>query len=149
MMWYPQCSTMGASLCFKLSEHLARDLVVSHFASKLEVFQVQIERNGDNVFFYLLFLRLTPFLPNWFINLAAPIINVRFAYFVAATFMGLIPANFMYIELGMTLQSISHDTLEQKGHFVLSQRSMLCLFMLAVLALIPTLFKKRYSQRID
>lgn len=124
--------------------------MIKWFPSKLEMFQKKIELNGDNIFFYLLFLRLTPFLPNWFINLAAPLINVKYIYFAGATFIGLIPANFMYIQAGMTLQSVSHDALENKsGHFVLSYKSMGLLFMLALMSLLPTFFKKRYGNRID
>ena len=145
-----QCSTSGASLCYGLSEYLARDLVIRWFPSKLEMFQKKIELNGDNIFFYLLFLRLTPFLPNWFINLACPLINVRYIYFAGATFLGLIPANFMYIQAGMTLQSVSHDALEgSSGHFVLSYKSMGLLFFMAILSLIPTQFKKRFGDRVD
>eukprot|EP01083_Nonionella_stella_P126498 382893_1 len=143
------CSTSGASLCYGLSEYLARDLVIKYFPNKLEMLQNKIEMNGDNIFYYLLFLRLTPLLPNWFINLAAPILNVRYIYFGSATFVGLIPANFMYIQLGMTLQSISQDTLGNQGRFVLSYKSMACLLMMAIIALIPTFFKKKYTPRVD
>eukprot|EP00484_Ammonia_sp_Unknown_P000321 CAMPEP_0197023194 /NCGR_PEP_ID=MMETSP1384-20130603/3974_1 /TAXON_ID=29189 /ORGANISM="Ammonia sp." /LENGTH=213 /DNA_ID=CAMNT_0042451383 /DNA_START=161 /DNA_END=802 /DNA_ORIENTATION=+ len=140
------CSTTGASLCYAISEYLARDLVIKWFPNKLALLQSKIEENGENIFFYLLFLRLTPLLPNWFINLAAPIINVQFIYFVSATCIGLIPANFMYIQFGMTLQSISQDTLENQGRFVLSYKSMLLLLLFAIMALVPTFFKKRIKR---
>ena len=37
---------------------------------------------------YIIFLRITPFLPNWFINIASPIIGVRIFPFFVGTFIG-------------------------------------------------------------
>ena len=37
---------------------------------------------------YIIFLRITPFLPNWFINVASPVIGVRLAPFYWGTFLG-------------------------------------------------------------
>lgn len=111
--------------------------------------QKRIELNGDNIFWYFLFLRLTPLLPNWFINVASPIINVKYIYFGTATFLGLIPANFMYIQIGQTLQSISQDTLHNSGRFVLSYKNMAFLAMLAIFSLIPTFIKRKYGKQMD
>ena len=49
---------------------------------------VQIRRNQDNLFYYLLFLRITPLLPNWFVNVSSPIVGVPVQQFVLATFLG-------------------------------------------------------------
>jgi len=38
--------------------------------------------------YYLLFLRLTPLLPNWFVNVACPVVGVPLWKFAAATFIG-------------------------------------------------------------
>lgn len=49
---------------------------------------VQIAQNQGNLFYYLLFLRITPLLPNWFVNIACPLVDVKFKYFCLATFIG-------------------------------------------------------------
>lgn len=47
-----------------------------------------MEKHKDDIFNYMVFLRVTPFLPNWFINIAAPVINVPIWPFWLGTFLG-------------------------------------------------------------
>jgi len=54
----------------------------------------------------MLFLRITPLLPNWFINLSSPIVGVPMIYYAGATFVGLIPGNIFHVYTGSTLSSI-------------------------------------------
>lgn len=42
----------------------------------------------DNLLYYMIFLRVTPLFPNWFINIAAPIVEVPFMNFWLGTFIG-------------------------------------------------------------
>lgn len=48
---------------------------------------------------YMLFLRVTPTLPNLFINLASPIVDIPFHVFFLATVVGLIPASFITVRV--------------------------------------------------
>ena len=48
----------------------------------------QAAHHHDDMLWYIIFLRITPFLPNWFINLASPIIGVRVLPFYWGTFFG-------------------------------------------------------------
>jgi uncharacterized membrane protein YdjX (TVP38/TMEM64 family) len=54
----------------------------------------------------MLFLRITPLLPNWLINLASPIVGVPFKHFFFATMIGLMPANVMHVNMGSELASM-------------------------------------------
>jgi uncharacterized membrane protein YdjX (TVP38/TMEM64 family) len=47
-----------------------------------------VRRSRQTIFSYLLFLRVTPFVPNMFINLASPHVNVPLPAFFVATFLG-------------------------------------------------------------
>ena len=49
---------------------------------------LQVDKQRDNLLFYIIFLRITPFLPNWFINITSPIINVTLWPFWLGTFIG-------------------------------------------------------------
>ena len=49
---------------------------------------VQIKENEDGLFFYLLFLRLFPMSPNWFMNMAAPIVGIPLHLFFLSVFVG-------------------------------------------------------------
>ena len=48
----------------------------------------QIRKNNDNLMYYLLFLRITPLLPNWFVNVSSPIVGIPVSKFVLATLIG-------------------------------------------------------------
>jgi len=64
----------------------------------------QINKHKKHLFNYLLFLRLTPLLPNWFINISSPVLGVPYSYFCLATFFGIMPASFIAVKAGLTLQ---------------------------------------------
>ncbi len=48
----------------------------------------KVSNHKDQLLYYIIFLRITPFLPNWFINISSPIINVPLVTFVIGTFIG-------------------------------------------------------------
>ena len=59
---------------------------------------------------YIIFLRITPFLPNWFINLVSPVIGVKLTPFWIGTFLGVAPPSFVAIQAGTTLQQLTSST---------------------------------------
>ena len=48
----------------------------------------KVSRHKDDLINYIIFLRMTPFLPNWFINIVSPVIGVPVAPFFIATVIG-------------------------------------------------------------
>ena len=58
------------------------------FPSMISKFNTRIQQNKDNLFFYMLFCRITPMIPNFFINVASPIIGVPFWIFAMVTLIG-------------------------------------------------------------
>lgn len=59
----------------------------------------QVAKRRDGLLNYMLFLRLTPTLPNTFINVASPIVNVPYHTFLLATSIGLIPAAYVTVKV--------------------------------------------------
>ena len=47
-----------------------------------------MKENQDDLFNYVLFLRITPFLPNWFINLTGPLVGVPLSPFFWGSVIG-------------------------------------------------------------
>ena len=105
----------------------------------MDEFSSRIESNRENLLWYMLFLRLTPLLPNWFINVASPIVGVPLSHFAIATFLGTTPANVVYYYAGTVLKD--------QGEFNTSKgyKSIIVMTLLAVLSLVPTLFKKQIA----
>lgn len=137
------CSAVGASLCFLLSQLLGRKLVQAYFPEKAKQWAIQVNKHRDNLFNYVVFLRVTPFLPNWFINLTAPVIGVPLVPFALGTFFGVAPPSFIAIQGGQTLHNLTAtDT-------AFNLTSVLWLVIFGVVSLIPILFKGKLKDKIE
>ncbi|MGZ8389387.1 MAG: TVP38/TMEM64 family protein [Rhodoplanes sp.] len=95
-------ATTGASLIFFIGRSALGGWLVKRagpFAEKL----ADGFRRG--AFSYLLFLRLVPLFPFWLVNIAPALFGVRFAVFVGATALGIIPLTFAFALFGAGLDS--------------------------------------------
>ena len=84
-----KCSSLGASICYYLSYSLAKSLVLRKFPVLFAKFHRMVNAHRQNLLWYMLFLRLTPLIPNWFVNIASPLVNMPYHYFLGATFFGI------------------------------------------------------------
>ncbi len=66
-----------------------------------------------DAFSYLLFLRLVPVFPFWAVNLVPALIGMRFAPFVVATAIGIIPGTAVYSAFGAGLGQVFTPLSEQ------------------------------------
>ncbi|RVW19249.1 putative membrane protein [Vitis vinifera] len=103
-------ATAGASSCYFLSKLIGRPLVSFLWPDKLSFFQAQVAKRRERLLNYMLFLRVTPTLPNTFINVASPMVDVPYHIFFLATFIGLIPAAYVTVRVG-----VNYSCLEEKG----------------------------------
>lgn len=118
-------ATAGACSCFFLSKLVGRPLVGWLWPEKLRFFQAevssllcfirfpcsyglmpsyrfgQIGKRRDKLLNYMLFLRITPTLPNLFINLSSPIVDIPFHVFFLATLVGLMPASYITVRVSI------------------------------------------------
>ena len=91
-----------------------------------------------DAFNYLLVLRLVFIVPFWLVNLVPALVGVKLWTYVIATFIGIIPATFVFASLGSGLSNV----VEEPGLAVLLRPSVLGpIFGLALLALIPVGYK--------
>uniref|UniRef100_A0A7N0VL07 VTT domain-containing protein n=1 Tax=Kalanchoe fedtschenkoi TaxID=63787 RepID=A0A7N0VL07_KALFE len=129
-------ATAGASSCFFLSKLIGRPLVISLWPDKLSFFQAQVAKRRGRLLNYMLFLRVTPTLPNTFINMASPIVDVPYHTFFLATSIGLIPAAFVTVKAGIAL-----GDLRSVGDLYDFQ-SIATLFLIGIISIAPTLLGK-------
>lgn len=130
-------ATAGASSCFFLSKLIGRPLVFSLWPSKLSFFRAQVAKRRDGLLNYMLFLRLTPTLPNTFINVASPIVDVPFHIFFLATSIGLIPAAFVTVRAGIAL-----GELRSMGDLY-DFHSIATMFLIGIVSVTPTLMSSK------
>ncbi|XP_036320113.1 transmembrane protein 41 homolog, partial [Rhagoletis pomonella] len=104
------CSSLGATLCYSLSNLVGRRLIRHFWPKKTNEWSKHVEKHRDSLFNYMLFLRMTPILPNWFINLASPVIGVPVTTFALGTFFGVAPPSIVAIQAGKTLQKMTSSS---------------------------------------
>ncbi|KAJ8631978.1 hypothetical protein MRB53_025314 [Persea americana] len=132
-------ATAGASSCYFLSKFIGKPLLFSLWPDKLSFFQAQVAKRRKKLLNYMLFLRVTPTLPNTFINLASPIVDVPYPIFFLATFIGLIPAAFVTVRAGIAL-----GELRSVGDLY-DVQSIAAMFLIGVVSVTPTLINKGKS----
>ncbi|KAM4617333.1 transmembrane protein 41B [Discoglossus pictus] len=137
------CSGLGASFCYLLSYLVGRPVVYKYLTEKAVKWSQQVERHRDHLINYIIFLRITPFLPNWFINITAPVINVPLKIFFLGTFLGVAPPSFVAIKAGTTLYQLT-----TAGEAV-SWNSVIILMVLAVLSILPAIFQNKLKKKFE
>lgn len=130
------CSAIGASVCYLLSALVGRPLVQRYWPERVRQWSLHVARHRHHLLNYVIFLRITPFLPNWFINIASPVIGVPLRTFFVGTFIGVAPPSFVAIQAGQTLQQLTSS-----GE-IFTWTTMAVLCGIALLALLPVLAPK-------
>ncbi|XP_056390887.1 transmembrane protein 41A isoform X2 [Hyla sarda] len=132
-------TSLGATFCYVLSQAFGKQILIMYFPEKISMLQNKIEENRSGLFFFLLFLRLFPMTPNWFLNLSSPILNIPVGQFFFSVLIGLLPYNFICVQTGSILSKIkSLDDMFSWG-------TLLKLLAIALVALIPGTIVKRFS----
>ncbi|CAD2219183.1 hypothetical protein AGDE_04077 [Angomonas deanei] len=101
--------TLGAACCYGLSYTVGTGLVETADrrlmkGEGLTKIRTQVTRYRKDLLVYLLFLRLTPILPNWLVNLASPVVGVPLSTFVLATAAGIIPQTYLSVRFGAAVK---------------------------------------------
>ena len=131
-----QCSAVGASLCYLICSFWGRPLVLRWFPERVALFSDLVEAHRSYILLYIIVLRATPILPNWFINVSSPVIDVPFWPFCIGTFVGVAPLSMMAIGAVKCLSSESF----------LSSYSMFVVALVAGLTLIHVV--QRYVRKL-
>lgn len=135
------CATVGATSCYILSNNFAKYWIFKYFPNKIKSFETLIENNRDNLFYFFLFLRITPLFPNWLLNLSSPIVGIPLHYFISGTFIGLIPANIIHVSMGSEISKLEKIGFDFKFFLIMLSIGLLSLFPI----LMKKLFQKKFK----
>ncbi|CAA3029944.1 uncharacterized membrane protein At4g09580-like [Olea europaea var. sylvestris] len=130
-------ATAGASCCYFLSKLIGKPIVTWLWPERLRYFQAEIAKRREKLINYMLFLKVTPTLPNLFINLASPIVDIPFHIFFLATVIGLIPASYITVRAGLALGDL------KSFKDLYDVKTLVLLFLIGSLLLVPTLLKRK------
>nr|CAG8459019.1 4326_t:CDS:10 [Entrophospora candida] len=131
------CSATGATICYLLSYYFGKNITEKYWKERMINWNQQLNEHRDNLFSYILFLRVTPFLPNWFINIASPHLKVDVGKFYWATFLGVAPLSFIHVQAGETI----HEMSEAENFTFLTIQNITTIILISVTALIPIVLK--------
>ncbi|KAJ7563109.1 hypothetical protein O6H91_03G096800 [Diphasiastrum complanatum] len=130
-------ASAGSTGCYFLSRYILKDLVYYYFPERCEWLAREVHRHRHNLLNYILFLRITPLLPNWFINVSAPLVSIPYRDYLVGTFLGVIPASVVAVKAGSILSQIN----SMKDLY--DVKTVLTLFFLAFLVMLPVFVKRR------
>ncbi|CAG8692534.1 8971_t:CDS:2 [Funneliformis caledonium] len=133
------CSSAGATNCYLLSRKFGRTFVKEKFSEKLDQWAEKLQSHSHNLLSYMIVLRLSPFPPNWFANVAAPHVGVPLKIFSIGTFFGVAGPSLIHVQAGLTIEHLTSAS--DFKIFSFTNVGALVLFALAVL--LPVWFRKK------
>jgi uncharacterized membrane protein YdjX (TVP38/TMEM64 family) len=100
-----------------------------------------------NAFSYLLVLRLVPLFPFWLVNLVPAFAGVPLRTYVLATFIGILPGSFVFVSIGSGLGAVFDRGETPDLSIIFSRAVLVPLIGLALLALIPVIYRRWQARR--
>lgn len=131
-------ATAGATIVFLAARYIFADSARKRLGATGEKINAGFTKGAFN---YMLFLRLVPVFPFFLVNLAPALTSIPLRTYVIATFVGIIPGTFVFVNLGETLGRI--ESLQG----LLSVETLGAFALLGMLALVPLLLKWRKADR--
>ncbi len=136
-------ATIGATALFLIAKTSLGDFLLAKAGTSVKKMQAGF---ADNALSYMFVLRLVPLFPFFLVNLAPAFLGVPLRIYVIATFFGIIPATYVFALTGSGLGGV----LDQGGNISLSNvmtpQLMAAFAGLALLAMIPVIYKKFQSK---
>ena len=132
-------ATIGATALFLVAKTAIGDALKARMGPWLQKMEQGFQ---ENAFSYLLAMRLIPLFPFFVVNLVPAFLGVRLKTYFLATLIGIIPGSVIYIQVGAGLGSILDSGKEFSVSNILTLDVILALCGLALLSLLPILYKK-------
>jgi uncharacterized membrane protein YdjX (TVP38/TMEM64 family) len=132
-------ATLGACAIFLAARYAFADVLRRRTAGFLRSMEAGFREDALS---YLLVLRLVPLFPFWLVNLVPAFLGVPLRTFALATFVGIIPGTLVYALVGHGLGAVFEAGERPDLGIVFSWEILAPLIGLAVLALLPVLYKR-------
>jgi uncharacterized membrane protein YdjX (TVP38/TMEM64 family) len=137
-------ATIGATLIFLAAKTALADFFQARAGSVAHRMEQGVRRNA---FSYVLFTRLVPVFPFFLVNIASGLLGVATRTYVLATFLGIIPGTVVYAGLGSGLGKLFDEGAAPDLRLIFRPEILYPLLGLAVLALVPVIWRAVRSRR--
>lgn len=136
------CAATGALNAFLMSSLFGKRLMQHYFPERCAEWRKKVEKHRGHLLLYIIFLRLTPLVPNWFVNWSSPVVGVPWLPFYFGTFFGVAVPSIFFVRAGAAIQDIGAVS------DILSWRAGVWMTLGGAVLLLPVLFKSRL-QKLD
>ncbi len=137
-------ATLGATIIFLAARTALGDPLrkrAGGFIKRME------EGFREDAMSYLLVLRLVPVFPFWVVNLVPAFLGVPLRTFVLATALGIIPGSAVYVGVGDGLGAVLDQGGQPDWGLIFNPRVLVPILGLALLSLVPVIYRKVRERR--
>ncbi len=132
-------ATLGATAIFLIAKTSLGDALLAKAGKSIQSMKAGFQ---DNALSYMFVLRLVPLFPFFIVNLAPAFLGVPLRTYVIATFLGIMPATFVFSLAGSGLGKVFEQGESFSIAGILTPEMMGALVGLALLSLVPVFYKK-------
>jgi len=95
-----------------MSYAIGREILLHFATEKMTTLKKEMDNFQGSLFRYMLFLRVSPLFPNWFVNYSTALVGMPFSYFFVASTLAIQPAACMSIAMGSMLRDVGETGLD-------------------------------------
>lgn len=139
-------ATIGSIMVFYIVQTSLGAALRARAEAKGGTLKKVIDGVRDGAFGYILTLRLIPVAPFWLVNVAAALANAPLRAYALATFLGIMPATFIYSGVGAGIGALVARGETPDLGVIFEPRVLLPLVALGLLSLGTTLYQRRRKQ---
>lgn len=137
-------ATVGATAVFLAARYAFADFLRDRAGNAIRRMEAGFQENALS---YLLFLRLVPVFPFWLVNLVPAFLGVGLGTYVLGTAIGIVPGSLVYASVGDGVGALLEAGRDVDLGIIFEPRFLLPILGLAVLSLLPILYKKFRGRR--
>ncbi|MCZ4281605.1 TVP38/TMEM64 family protein [Kiloniella laminariae] len=137
-------ATVGSTLVFLAAKTAFGGILRQKASGYLQKMESGFKENELS---YLLVLRLVPLFPFWLVNLVPAFVGMSLRNYVIGTFFGIIPGTFVYASVGNGLDALFRSGETPDLGIILRPEILLPIMGLALLSLVPVLYKKYCKEK--
>lgn len=138
-LWVVIGATLGATLIFLIAKTSLGDWLAEKAGGAIRRME---EGFRENALSYLLVLRLIPIFPFWLVNIVPAFLGVGLGTYVLGTVIGIVPGSLVYASVGNGLGAVFDAGGTPDLGIVFKPEILLPLVGLAVLAMLPVVYRK-------
>ena len=136
-------ASLGATALFLIAKTSVGDYLLSKAGDMAQKMQKGF---AEDALSYMFVLRLVPLFPFFIVNLVPAFLGVSLRTYVVATFFGIMPATFVFALAGSGLGSVLDQGQGITLAGVLTPEILAALLGLALLAMIPVIYKRMVNR---